>query len=651
MSSMPGDVIGAPPAAKGPAGSRRLLWLALTILFGIGFGLVAASTFAAWAGGFLGAVGGLVLGLVFTWILPLVLTIRADRALKRQRRPLVLRRVVTTFLVVLVQFTFFLLGFSGLGDGPASSTASIAQASLPLLGHVPVLGGLLGKHAKDGGATGLTTTTDPVATGTTTAGTTTTATTTTAVATGLSPRTAGRAIGSVAAVATTDDGGLVAVRTTVAFGGQPTITITDLSAFADKGVPTRVESSADGHLAVVLGGQVVLTAPPGKAAVVDAAISRGAKVGDLDVQSIRDVAVGPGGAVLVAVDAFDAKKNSVGQALIARPIGGAAFIVRRSGTPIEGEKLVEGEAPDVAHGYSIKRHDGQGHVVVEEIMLEDDTDIGTKLDGAQYAMNPRRLLVGTIDNPRALAELVRTGDQPSGIENVALQGFADAVALPDGRVIFDANFAEDGPRGWLFSARLGGSAFAIAPELVGKPEAPFADRAPRAAKLSVEPEGGFVFVNRDGALVLGHLQRLADHKTGLLRADVVSSAGRAGGVARVNAARLLSGGEWLLANVDVLDDAGQRREALVLASRADIVAGKAELLALEGGAIPAATVAPAAAPPPTTTTTTPDGKPADAKPADKPADAKPADVAVKTGRMKSLFVLEGHDEALWGLGL
>lgn len=639
MSTLPGDAMGHAPAPKTAAGPRRLLSLALTIAFGVCFGLLAGITFAAFAAGLVGAIPALVIGLLLTWVVPLVLAVRADRALKRQRRPLLLRRIVSLFLVVLVQVTFFLAGFFEVGDERVSTSAAIAHASLPLLRPIPVIGGILEKHAKDGGATVPTadpTKKDPADPGKTDPGQTdpTTTTTSATAAMGLSPRVGGRVIGTVAAVATTDVGGLVLLSHTIAFGGAPTLAVTDLGAFADKGVPTRVESSADGHTAVVLGGQHLVLTAPGKPAALDAALSRGAKIGDLDVQTLRDVAVGPGGALLLAIDAFDSKKNALGQALVARPGAGAAFIVRRFGATIEGEKLVEGEAPDVAHGYSIKRHDGQGHVVVEEIILEDDTDVGTRLDGARYAMNPRRLLVGTVDNPRALAELVRTGDTPSGIEGVTLQGFADAAALPDGRVIFDGNFVADGPRGWLFSARLGGSPFAVAPELVGKPEAPFAERAPRTAKLSVEPEGGFVFVNRDGALVMGHLQRLTESKVTLLRADAVSAAGRAGGVARVNAARLLPGAEWVVANVELLDDAGQRREALILASKADLAAGKAEVLALDGAAVPTVPTVPAV--------TTP-GTPA-------PTTAPAVVPAAPAARIKSLFVLEGHDEPLWGLG-
>lgn len=651
MSNSPGEFMGAAPAPKGGggAGQKRLLLLAFTIVFGLCFGLVAGASFAAWAGGLIGAVGGLVVGLALTWILPLALSVRANLALKRQQRPILLRRLVALFLVGITQLTFFLVGADNAGDDKVSTSAAIAQASLPLLGPVPVLGGLLDTHAKKGGAAGIDAGNATTATGGATTTTTdpdggpadaTTTTTTTAPATGLSPRSGGRPIGAVAAAATTADGGLVALRVGVAFGGQTTLDVIDLGAFADKGTPTRVESSADGHVAVVLAGQHLIVAAPGKAPALDAGLGKGGKVGELELQNVRDVAVGPGGALLLAVDAFDAKKNTVVQALVARPVGGAAFIVRRAGSVVEGEKLVAGEVADTTSGYAIKQHDGQGHVVVEEVFVEDDTDVGTKLDGAKFTMNPRRLLVGTIDTPRALSELVRTGDQPSGVEGVTLQGFADAIALPDGRVFFDANFVEEGPRGWLFSARLGGGAFAVAPELVGKPEAPFSERAPRTPRLTVEPEGGFGFITRDGALMLGSLQRLAESKPVLLRADAVRATGKVGGISRVNAARLLPGAEWILANVEVLDESGQRHEALVLASRADLTAGKAEVLAVEGGPAPRAaataptTTAPSA--PPTTTPATP-----------APATTTTASTTAPA-RLKSLFALEGHDEPLWG---
>jgi len=650
----------ASPAPPAPKGQRRLLLLALTIVFGIGFGFVAAVTFAAWASSQLGAFGALVVGFVLAWLLPLVLAVRATLALKRQRRPVLLVRLVGLFLTGLVQLTVLAAGAFPLLE-EEKLTARWAGAALPILGPIPVIGGVLEKHAKDGGVatgtgtTGTSTTGTGTDAGTGTTGTSTTGTGTTGtptpVADGLSPRADGRTTATVAAVTTTTTGDLVVARYTVQFGGKTTVAVTSLAAHADKGAPTRVESSVDGHVVVVLAGQHTLHIAPGKEAALDASLSRGGKIADLEVQAVRDVAVGPGGDMLLAIDGFDAKKSAVVQALVARPKDGAPTIVRRAGTPIDDEEKVKGEVTNVTGGYAIKRGDGTGTVVVEEVIFEGGADVGTKLAGAQFAMNPRRLLVGRIDAPRALTELTRSGDEPSGLEGVSLQGFADAVALPDGRVVFDANFAEDGPRGWLMTARAGGSPFLISPELVGK-DAPWLERAPRAKALHVEPEGTFAF-SRDGGVVIGSLTRPAEALRGLVTgADVVrAGSGVVGAVARVHAPRLATGGEWLLAHVDVLEPSGQRREALVIASRADLTAKKVELLVIEGGAVPTSTPATPATPTtPTTpaTPTTPTTPGAPATPAPPPATAPPAPAA-PAATIKSLFVLEGHEEPLWGL--
>ena len=643
---MPAAPASAATPSKKPAGQRRLLLLAFTILVGVVFGGFAIAAFAAWTRDTIGTAASLLLAIVCAWLLPLALSIRATLAFKRQGRPIILRRLVAFFLVVVTQLTVFLVGFTQLGqkDGVTIS-GELAAAVRPVLGGLPILGGVLEKTAKDGGADEgtPTTTTTPgpdggIAAVSADGGVALTPPPTKApTAAGLSPRTAGRTISSVAAVVTTTDGDLVAVRTGLAFGGQTTTTVTDLAAFSDKGSPTRVEASSDGHLAVVLAGQYVVLAKPGAVTGDLAAdLSRGGKVDNLDIQGVRDIAIGPGGAVLVVVDVFDAKSNKVAQALIGKSAGAAAFVVRRAGDVVDAAADPKDKASvgNTAHGFNLKRNDGSGTVVVEEILLEGGNDVGEKLAGTSYVMNPRRLLVGRIDAPRALAELVRTGEEVSGIDGITVQGFADAVSLPDGRVIFDANFVEDGSRGWLFQARLGGGAFAIAPELVGKPEAPFGDHAPRTPQLTVEADGAFAFVNKDGGLVLGSLARFAESKVVLVRAEAVTAAGKVGGISRVVSPRLATGGEWVFAAVEVLDDVGARKKAVVLASRVDLAAGKAEVLLVEGALVPAAAVAAPAVPAP-------------AGPAAHPAT--PTAPAAMERRIKSIFFLEGHSEPLSGL--
>jgi hypothetical protein len=646
---------GAPAPKKAAPGQRRLLSLALIIVFGVGFGLVAGITFGAWAKGLIGAIGGVVVGLVLAWIVPLFLSVRAALALKRQNRPVLLRRVVAAFLVGLVQVTVFLAGFVNLGQGTATATAEMAQEGLVLLEPVPVIGGMLAKIAKDGGAAvdvkdpkNPTDPKDPPKDPKDPA----------PVANGLAPRAGGRAIGAFAVGLQNTEGDLAVVVYNVAFGGQLTSRTIDLAAHTAFGKPTRVDAAEDGSAVVVLGGAQLLTIKAGATvAEHDKALSRAGRLGDLEIQQVKDIAVAPGGAVLVTVDAFDTKKNAVVQALVAKPAGGAAFVVRRAGDVLD-EAAKEGDLKNVAQGYAIKNNDGSGGVVVEEEFLEGDADVGIKMGGAQWTMNPRRLLVGRIDNPRALSELVRTGVDPSGIENLSLQAFGDAVVLADGRSYFDANAVEEGARGWLFSARSGGGVFAVAPELVGKPEAPFSERAPRTRHFVVDADGSaYAFVTKDGVLLLGNLARFADVKPAL-KGDAVraSDGSRVGGVVRVDAPYLARGGDWLAAKVELLADGGARKDALLWAGRADVDAGKAEVLLEVGGLVPQNAVVPPPAPP------VDDKKPDDKKPDDKKPDDKvdpkattptttttPAAPANEQ-RIKSLFFDDGHEELLWQAG-
>ncbi len=618
---------GAPSAPPKAAGPRRLLSLGITIAGGFFFGILAAVAFAAWTRGVVGDVVGLILGFLLAWGLPLLLALRANRALKRKNRSVLLRRAVGLFLVGLVQITVFLAGLVHLGEGTATTTAELAAAALPVLGPIPVLGGVLEKSAHDGGAYDVKKKAVDPKKGPGPVESTPTPTTPTSA---LAPRSGGRPIHALAAGVQTNEGDVVVVAWSLAFGGETTARVIDLAAFSALGTPTRVEVADDGGVAVVLGGAQVITAKAGSlAADHDKALSRGGRVGDLDIQQVKDIAIAPGGALLLSVDAFDTKKAAVRQALIARPAGGAPYVVRKAGDAID-EVEKKGDLQNLAHGYSIKQSDGSGAVVVEEEFLEGEVDLGTKLSGLTWTMNARRLLVGQIDNPRALAELVRSGVAPSGVENVSLQGFGDAVVLPDGRCFFDANYLEEGARGWLFSARSGGGAFAVAPELVGKPEAPFSERGPRTRHLNVEPEGSVVFVNRDGALMLGSVTRLQEAKA-VLKGEALRArdGSRAGGIASVFVPRLARGGEWLAASVELLGDGGARTKALVLASKADLSAGKAEVLLEQGGVLPSRALPVVVD--------------------DKSKAAAPPTPAPER-RVKSIYFFDGHEEPLWQSG-
>jgi hypothetical protein len=636
------DMGEAPPAKKKAAGPRRLLSLALTIVFGVGFGALAAVAFAAWARGFLGDVFALVVGFLLAWVLPLVLSVRAVLALKKKNRPLLLRRVVGAFLVVLVQLTVFLAGFVHLGQGTATTSGELAAAALPFFGPVPVVGGVLEKTAKDGGALDVKQPADPKAP----KDPTTKDPTTPALATGLSPRAGGRPIGAIAAAAQTLEGDVVVVVWSVAFGGALTSRTIDLGAFAAMGNPTRVEAADDGSVAVILGGAQLLTVKAGAVvAELDKTLSRGSNLSGLDVQQLKDVAIAPGGAVLLTVDAYDSKQGAVRQALLARPPGGFPFIVKKAGDVVDAG-AAKGDLQNLSQGYSIKAGSSNGAVVVEEEFLEGEADIGMKMGGAQWVMNPRRLLVGQIDNPRALSELVRTGQDPSGVDNLSLQTFGDATLLPDGRVYFDANFVEEGARGWLFNARSGGGAFAVAPELIGKPEAPFGERGPRLRHFVVDADGTtFAFVNKDGAVVVGPLSRLQDAKPTLKGEAVRPDGTRAGGVVTALVPRLAKGGEWLAASVELLADGGARNKAVVWASKQDLAAGKAEVLLEQGGPIPQN---PPPAPPPEDPKKTKKDPKQPEQPAPTTTTTPPT--PQKEQKVKTLFFYEGHDEPLWQAG-
>ncbi len=635
------DLGGAP--AKKPSGDRRLLSLALIIVGGFFFGIVAAVSFAAFARGAIGDIGALLLGFVFAWVLPLVLAVRAVLALKKKNRPVLLRRVVAAFLVGLVQLTTFLAGFVNLTEDKGS--AEMAAAALPVFGHFPVVGGMLEKVAKEGGMLDpKKDPKDPKDPKTTDPKTDPTAATnaTPNAATGLSPRAGGRAIGAFAAGAQTLEGDLVVVVWSVAFGGAVTSRTIDLAAFSSFGNPTRVEVADDGGAVVVLGGAQLITIKAGATTGEhDKLLSRGGKISDLEIQQVKDVAIAPGGALVVTVDAFDSKKGAVRQALLARGAagsgGGAPYVVRKAGDVVDAAAK-EGDFANVSQGFVIKAGSSNGSVVVEEEFLEGDADIGIKMSGATWAMNPRRLLVGQVDNPRALSELVRTGNDPSGVENVSLQTFGDAALLADGRVYFDANYVEEGARGWLFNARSGGGVFAVAPELIGKPEAPFGERAPRSRHLVVDGDGvSFAFVNKDGAVVKGPLTRLQDAKI-VLKGDAVRPDGsRAGGVASASSVRLPKGGEWMAAAVELLADGGARNRAVVWASTADLAAGKAEVLLEVGGVIPSNPLPPA--------------PPEDPKKKKDPKEKPPEQpTPPKVLKARTLFFFDGHDELLWQAG-
>lgn len=592
----------APAAAKPAKGPRYLVLLGLTVVMGIGLGLAGAVAVAALAS-FLPSIVGVLLGAVLAFGLPVFLAVRASLALKRRGRGTLLRRLVVLFLVGATQLAILgaVLEFSDRGTG---HLAAAGAGALHSVGGVPVLSGLLEEHARRAhvplpytNAAAVGPDSGPVgADGGTLDGGVTEARDAgpAAPAPALSPRTpSGAPVRTVAFAATLRSGAPVLVVVQLAFGGTITPRVVDLSAHAKHGAITAVAAAEDGSAVAVLGGTHVVLARAGRSAELFKAVSRGAKLSlkegkatfTYEIQAARDVAIGPGGDVILVADALDPVDTTRGLTplLLAVSPGGAPQLVRRGGEPVP-------EAPEqsVALGFNVKPGRGDGRVVVSETFRDGPDAIAPGMTGEQYQLNPQRLLLMRADQPKVLQEVARTDDAATGIDQRTVQAFADAAALPDGRVVFDANFVEEGPSGWLFSWR-SGAAFvqALAPELVASRAAVFSARAPRARLLDVEADGAFVFLAGD-ALVLSRLQAPREGERGLRGAPVVArtdaGATLRGTVSRIDVPFVANGGGWVLA-LGAVDGVG---DALLLASPADLKKGVFELVLGAGQSVPGA---------------------------------------------------------------
>jgi hypothetical protein len=605
------------PSAPQSNESRYLVLAAITVLgTAAGAGLVALAFGALLS--FLPLPVGLLLGLLLGLALPLVLALRASAALKRKNRGLLVRRLVVLFLIGATQLALFggVLNWSSRGTGDLAWTA---HETLEVVGGVPVVSDLLRAHAERAGAIpdaalaakkqALEAAPDvndggvrvadggpaaaladggidaaPLAPATASARNPQPARPKPGVP--LSPRTAGKAARTFAAAVTLSDGNTVLFVGTIAAGGAMTMRIVDLLAHEKLGDPTLVECAEDGTAAAILGGAHVVVARAGRgSAEVVKALSPGQKLGADEIQSVRDVVIGPGGAGLAIVSVL-AADGSVAERLVALPKGTAPPTVLRKA----GDKV-----PDAAHeattarSWSFKKGSGAGSVLVVETFLDGGADVGTRLSGETFTVNPQRLVAIKLDAPKGLVELARTGLEPSGIAGLELQIFGDATLLPDGRAVFDANFTEKGSDGWLFVAKPSGGVFALTPEKRDMDSAPWSSSAARVRALEASAEGRLVFRRDDGAAVLLSLDRPGEAVAALLGADVLTSGGKvAGTIASVDVPSLVRG-EWVLASVQLRTAGGSTRDAIVLASRADVDNGKAEVLLQVGGALPSTT--------------------------------------------------------------
>ncbi len=590
-----------PPAAPLKASRRRpplLLVLVVTALLVGGFVLADVAVMAALD--FWPRLVGFLVGLLFALVLPMVLAVRALFALRRRGSHVVLRLLVPVFLVFIVHLATVGVVTTWVDRG-SGDFAAVSYEALAGIGGIPVVSSILETHAEqekvlprgfqaaldrnkpaptgsDGGPADVVTAGDGGLAAVP------------AVVTPWSPRRAtGRVVRTAIYVALLEGGDKALVVDTLPQGGLVSRRVLELAPFADKGSPTAFDAADDGSVVAVLGGGDVVQGKPGKALLAVPGLSRGAKVGSKndEIRAVKHVAIAPGGAILATVElavAKNAGEVEVDEALLVlRPGEAQATVVKRA-----GDVVPNADEGSVAKSFALKRPAGDGSVLVLETYLEGGTEVSTSVNDATFTMNPMRLLSGRIDAPRALVEVARTGDALNGIEAKSLQAILDAGLFPDGRVLFDGNFVEEGAAGWLFTSRAAGSVYAVEPALFGKDAAPWPVRAPRAMHLTVEPDGAFAFATRDGAILLGRIDRPAESKQVLRSAEAFRDDGtKAGVVIGVGAPLLAKGGEYLIAQVDLQPDDGPRKSAIVLASRADLQAQKVQVLVEEGGTIPA----------------------------------------------------------------
>ncbi|HEY4221394.1 MAG TPA: hypothetical protein VGO62_08625 [Myxococcota bacterium] len=622
------------PSSSAKTGEPRYLILLLVTVLGTLVGGIATAFTVGALLSFLPVVVAVLIGAVLGFGLPIFLAMRAGAALKRRKYALVVRRVAALALIFATQLamTGAILQYSSRQTGHVVYTA---WQLLGLFGSVPVVSDLLYSYAERDGALPVdaikngknpkkpTTKVGPdggvllrpdggpapapldggpraapaagvdggVAKAAVDAGV---AVAPAAVHTGpaapkpkpgigLSARVDGKPARTFAAGLSTASGDSLVLVGTVGSGGVFTSRIVDLSAQQKLGEPTILDVAEDGTLAAILGGAHLVVARPGKTtAETVRSLEPGQRLAGLEIQAVRDVVVGPGGAGLAVVDELNG--GELASSLVALPQGKSGPAVLRKA----GDK-VPGSATDatVAKSWTFKKGSGLGSVLVAETYLEGGDDLGTKMTGENYVLNPERLLVVKLDQPKAQVEVARTGTEPSGIDGKEIQIFGDAALLPDGRAVFDANFIENGGQGWLFQVKPGNSAlFAIAPELGDK--AAWSSTAPRVQHLDVGSDGTIAFRRDDGAVALTSLDKPSGVSAALLGADAVGHDGhRLGTITNVDVPLLARGGEWLIASVQE-----NSHDAIVLASKLDIQNGKAEVLLEVGAPVPEKTTKP-----------------------------------------------------------
>jgi hypothetical protein len=560
------------PAKKARNEPRYVVLLVLTVVGTLVGGLLASVAMGALFS-FMPPLVAVLVGTLFGFALPIFLALRAAAALKRRNMPALLRRLVVMGLIGATQLAVVggVLTWTSRGTGELAATA---HAALGTFGGVPVISGLLENHATKSGAlirkkdpapgpdAGVLADAGPVDAADGGVAVVDAGTAPALAATGPEPR-----------PPAPKPGATLSPRSA---GGALTARVVDLAAHEKRGAPTLVECADDGAVAAILDGVHLLVVRPGKpVAEVVKALAPGQRLGELEIRGTRDVVIAPGGSMLAVVEVL-VEGGGIAQRLVSVPKTGPVVVLRSA-----GDAVPQGSDGSVAHTWAFKRHNGSGSVLVVETYLEGGNDVGTRIGGEQYTLNPQRLLAMKIDAPKAQLEVTRTGTEPNGIDGMELQAFGDASLLADGRALFDANFIERGAEGWLFLGRVGEGVFALAPELRGG-GAPWSQTPPRAMYLDAVQEGTVIFRRGDGAVVSFALDAPKTASASLLGADALDDKGnKRGSITNVDVPLLARGGEWIVASATM---AG--KDAIVLASSADRANGVAEVVLAAGDALP-----------------------------------------------------------------
>lgn len=600
----------APGEAPAPAASRSRSPLGLVLfalVFALGGGIATLALTAALS--FLGLGSALALGFFLAIGIPLFLALRVSGALKRRGTPALARHLLAALLGLLTHAA--LLGITldwvgrSVGDIFLVADALVSRT----VGEVPLLSGILRRGAEeatvsldgqpldateggpsegDGGPEGERE--EPEVASLPTDGGPAASASAPAV---LSPRTkAERPVAGVVSLLRTDRGGYGAIVTTLDAGGATSSRVLDLTPFAADGGPVAADAARDGSAAFVMGGGNVVYAGPEEAPRALPALARGAKLPSKagaketrSLRAVRDLAIAPGGALLLVADLVVTEGSAGdGPARVRRALLGYH---PRSPSPVRVLRAAGDPIPHAAPGsastsYALRRSGPAGRVAVVEGFLE----------GGDGAANDWRLLAGRIDEAALLEEVARTGDAVIGLPERAVGAFEEASVLADGRVLFGAGFLEEGVGSSLFLGRPGAEPVALAAEAVREQRAPWPTTTPSAPHLIAEPDGGFAFTRPGAGVVLAEVSRPLEAT--LLSPGVrVYQRNREGGESARGRAEelfrptLAQGGDWLFVGAR-LDDG---RQALLLLSREDIRRGVAEALLLEGQALPKASKA------------------------------------------------------------